>query len=259
MTQAEYRLLQTVAGRNASIVVAGDYNQSVGSWWGADPSLIDQFKRDNSTAHSFTLYMNHRFSEALFEIVFRLAGQEPLAPLPDQAAWIEGRTVIKRACLFDKEGEPEAMDDIVTRMLREIRENRFRYSEMAILCRRQSSIDRVQQSLAAHGIPYTILGDTRELGPKESTDSLTVSTIHAAQGHQWRYVLILDASDDILPGPLAASNPNFLAEEQRLFYVAVTRASEYLDISFNTQQGRAEATRFTQPIRSLLQVHRSRV
>ena len=237
-------------------MVAGDYNQSVGSWWGVVPGLIEQFKRDNARVQSFTLYLNHRFGEALFEIVFRLAGQEPLAPLPDQSVWIEGRTTIKRVRLFEVEGEPEAMDGVLSRMLRETREKGYRYSEMAILCRRHSSIHRFEQSLAAHGIPYTVSGDTREQG---STDSLTLSTIHAAQGHQWRYVLILDASDDILPGRLADSNPQFLAEEQRLFYVAATRASEYLDIGCNTQNRRARATRFTQPIRGLLQVQPLRV
>ena len=254
MTPVEYRFLQTITGRNASVMVAGDRNQSVGSWWGADPGLIDQFKRDNSRVQCFTLYLNHRFSEALFEIVFRLARREPLRPLPEQSAWIEGRTMIKRARLLEMEGEPEAMDGILSRMLREIRENGFRYSEMAILCRRHSSIDRVQHSLATYGIPYTVSGDTREQGSMESTDSLSLTTIHGAQGSQWPYVLILDASDDILPGPLAASNLQSLAEEQRLFYVAATRASEYLDISFNTQNGRARATRFTQPIRGLLKV-----
>ena len=167
--------------------------------------------------------------------------------------------MIKRARLFEVEGEPEAMDHILCRMLRGTRDNGYQYSEMAILCRRHSSIGRVEQILAAHGIPYTVSGDTREQGLTESTDSLALSTIHAAQGRQWRYVLILDPSDDILPGPLAASNPQSLAEEQRLFYLAATRASDYLDISFNTKQGRTKATRFTQPIRSLLQVQPVRV
>ena len=259
MTPVEYRLLQTIAGVNSSVMVAGDCNQSVGSWWGADPGLIEQFKRDNSKTQSFILFLNHRFNGPLFEIAFRLAGQEPLTPLPEQSAWIEGRTMIKRDHQFEVEGEPEAMDHMLCRMLRGARENGYQYSEMAILCRRHSSIGRFEQSLAAHGIPYTVSGDTREQGPMESTDSLSLTTIHAAQGSQWPYVLILDASDDILPGPLAASNPQSLAEEQRLFYVAATRASDYLDISFNTQQGRAKATRFTQPIRSLLQIQPLRV
>ena len=118
MTPIEYRFLQTITGRNASVMVAGDCNQSLGSWWGAAPGLIDQFKIDNSRVQCFTLYLNHRFREELFEIAFHMAGQEPLAPLPEQSAWIEGRTIIKRARLFEIEGEPEAMDDIVTRMLR---------------------------------------------------------------------------------------------------------------------------------------------
>lgn len=39
LTQVEYCLLETIAGINSSVMVAGDRNQSVGSWWSAETPL----------------------------------------------------------------------------------------------------------------------------------------------------------------------------------------------------------------------------
>ena len=196
---------------------------------------MEQFKRDNPTVQAFHLYGNHRLNEPLFEITFHLARQKPLAPLHEQTASIEGRTIIRAARLIKFEGKLESMDEMVARILIGTHENGYLYRDIAVLCRRHSSIDWLQRTLARYAIPLSISGDFRGIGLREVGDALTLSTIHASQRRQWRYVLILDASNDILPGPLGTGNSDILAEEQRLFYVAATRASEHLDIAFNVQ------------------------
>jgi superfamily I DNA/RNA helicase len=59
---------------------------------------------------------------------------------------------------------------------------------------------------------------------------ISLSTVHGAKGLQWKVVWVLDASDHLMPGPVrdspgAAGN---LEEEQRIFYVAATRAADRL-------------------------------
>lgn len=65
--------------------------------------------------------------------------------------------------------------------------------------------------------------------PTAQQTALTLSSIHAAKGIQWRYVWLLDASDHILPGNIPEDNPAYrsrLEEEQRIFYVASSRAAD---------------------------------
>ena len=82
---------------------------------------------------------------------------------------------------------------------------------------------------------------------------ITLSTIHAAKGLQWKFVWIMNANDHIMPGILK-EGPNYLSsleEEQRIFYVAATRATDRLflcSVSGEQQGIDAKPSRFIQSI-----------
>ncbi|HKL99684.1 MAG TPA: ATP-dependent helicase [Mobilitalea sp.] len=58
-------------------------------------------------------------------------------------------------------------------------------------------------------------------------DSVTIATMHSSKGLEFETVFIIDANEGITPHKKAAL-PSDIEEERRLFYVAVTRAKEYL-------------------------------
>ncbi len=60
-------------------------------------------------------------------------------------------------------------------------------------------------------------------------DSLTMATIHSSKGLEYKVVFIIDANEGIVPHHKAVLEED-LEEERRLFYVAMTRAKEYLHI-----------------------------
>ena len=62
-------------------------------------------------------------------------------------------------------------------------------------------------------------------------DYLTLTTIHQAKGLEWRVVLLIGAVDGQLPHRDCLEPASRLEEERRLFYVAVTRSKQYLDIT----------------------------
>ncbi len=62
--------------------------------------------------------------------------------------------------------------------------------------------------------------------------AVTLSTIHAAKGLEWSQVFIVGATEGYLPIGYATT-PAEVAEEKRLFYVAVTRAKRKLSISWS--------------------------
>ena len=75
------------------------------------------------------------------------------------------------------------------------------------------------------------LGDRAEAQNAPTVDGVTLSTIHAAKGLEWDAVIIVGASDGLLPINLA-EGPEAVEEERRLLYVAVTRAREHLVITY---------------------------
>ena len=254
LTQAEYLLLQAAAGRDGRIMAAVDPNERVGSWRGADPSLPDRFMRDNPKGRRFTLHGNHRASQALHEVAFHLSRQGALTPLRDPTAQTAHRERGGNPRLIQLHGSAESMDIEIARYLTFLHESGRPWEDMAVLCRRHSSIDRLQPALSRQGIPHTISGEARGQGVSRHPSSLSLSTIHACQGREWGFVLILDASDDVIPGRLGTLSPGSFAEEERLFYVAVTRASEVLDVAYNLQGGQARVTRFVDPIKHLMRI-----
>jgi DNA helicase-2/ATP-dependent DNA helicase PcrA len=64
--------------------------------------------------------------------------------------------------------------------------------------------------------------------PHLDEDFLTLSTVHSAKGLEWSRVHVLHAVDGAFPSDMALGSDDGLAEEQRLFYVAVTRAKDEL-------------------------------
>src|ERR1019366_9545072 len=64
--------------------------------------------------------------------------------------------------------------------------------------------------------------------PRLDRDFLVLSTVHSAKGLEWRVVHLPHLVDGAVPSDMALSAPAGLAEERRLFYVAVTRARDQL-------------------------------
>jgi DNA helicase II / ATP-dependent DNA helicase PcrA len=74
-----------------------------------------------------------------------------------------------------------------------------------------------------------------ERGVKDFHDTiwerpLILSTIHSAKGLEWRHVFLIGAVDGVLPSSYCTHDEEDLEEEQRLLYVAITRARERLYI-----------------------------
>jgi DNA helicase II / ATP-dependent DNA helicase PcrA len=64
--------------------------------------------------------------------------------------------------------------------------------------------------------------------PRNDEDFLVISTVHSAKGLEWPVVHLPHLVDGAVPSDMALATPEGLAEERRLFYVAVTRARDQL-------------------------------
>ncbi len=64
--------------------------------------------------------------------------------------------------------------------------------------------------------------------PRQDEDFLVISTVHSAKGLEWPVVHLPHLVDGAVPSDMALSSRDGLAEEQRLFYVAVTRDRDQL-------------------------------
>jgi DNA helicase-2/ATP-dependent DNA helicase PcrA len=68
--------------------------------------------------------------------------------------------------------------------------------------------------------------------PGLDDDYLILSTIHSAKGGEWDAVHVIHAADGNIPSDLATGTVDAVEEERRLFYVALTRARNVLNVYF---------------------------
>ncbi len=61
---------------------------------------------------------------------------------------------------------------------------------------------------------------------------VVLTSIHSAKGLEWNHVFIPRLREGVLPISYAMTSDELMAEERRLFYVAVTRAKDSLSLSF---------------------------
>ncbi|MFM1950450.1 MAG: hypothetical protein RL418_137 [Actinomycetota bacterium] len=74
------------------------------------------------------------------------------------------------------------------------------------------------------------LGERERSGDEPISQAVTLATIHATKGLEWRSVFLIGLNQGLFPISYAKSEAE-LAEEKRLFYVGVTRAKDLLTIS----------------------------
>jgi DNA helicase-2/ATP-dependent DNA helicase PcrA len=82
--------------------------------------------------------------------------------------------------------------------------------------------------------------------PHLDEDYLVLSTVHSAKGLEWDAVHLLSAYDGNFPADMSAGSAESIAEERRLFYVAITRARKRLHIYvpqryYHRPNGRSDA------------------
>jgi ATP-dependent DNA helicase UvrD/PcrA len=66
----------------------------------------------------------------------------------------------------------------------------------------------------------------------EKQEKVTVMTIHASKGLEFRQIFICGMEEDLFPSHMSVSTQKELEEERRLFYVALTRGKEKVTISY---------------------------
>ena len=79
-------------------------------------------------------------------------------------------------------------------------------------------------------------------------DRVTLMTVHAAKGLEFKAVFIVGMEEDLFPSVFVESERE-LEEERRLFYVAITRAEERCVISYAKSRFRHGKTTFSSPSR----------
>jgi len=97
-----------------------------------------------------------------------------------------------------------------------------------------------------------LVTDLDEKSGKE--DYVTLMSVHAAKGLEFKSVFITGLEEKLFPSQMALDNKEGQDEERRLFYVAITRAEQHLTLSYAHSRYRFGQMRYNQPSRFLNEI-----
>ncbi len=112
--------------------------------------------------------------------------------------------------------------------------------------------EQPDMSLAAYLQNIALLTDQDD--NKDKGDFVTLMSVHAAKGLEFKSIFVAGMEESLFPSFMSMDNMDSLDEERRLFYVAITRAEEYLTLTYAASRYRYGQLRMCEPSRFLSEI-----
>jgi DNA helicase-2/ATP-dependent DNA helicase PcrA len=116
-----------------------------------------------------------------------------------------------------------------------------------------STLSGTDKSLAAYLQNIALMTDLDEA--KEGGDYVTLMSVHSAKGLEFKSIFVAGLEEQLFPSFMSMDTPEGLDEERRLFYVAITRAEQFLTLSYAASRYRFGQERFNPPSRFLDEIN----
>ncbi|HET6639696.1 MAG TPA: ATP-dependent helicase, partial [Gemmatimonadota bacterium] len=235
INRLDFALVRQLAARS-DLVVTGDDDQAIYGFRGCSSEFIVGLARLlGREVDSHELAINYRNPPNLLDHAVRLVGhnrgripKSPIAARTDAAAVVAAPA-----------GSAESETAGLAHRARKALAGGRRPRELAVLCRTNAHCVSVAAGLRSVGIACRVRAEADGgAGRRRSTaeeradggdahDAVTVATYFRAKGLQWPVVFLPGCNEGLIPHPRAPVDG-----ERRLFYVALTRASQELVASW---------------------------
>ncbi|ARF11596.1 UvrD/REP helicase family protein [Klosneuvirus KNV1] len=247
----QFEIIRCFYNHGAKISVIGDPNQCVYAFRGADIRYIINLEQYFVNLKTYNLSINHRSTPEIINLanasikfnkeqIFKdmVATKPTINFLPVvkyfDSLQDQNKEIIQAIINFNKQGIPN--------------------DEIAILSRNNFALKILEEAIERYNtnveekIKYVSLinDDRNDAKPKMRPLHLTLTTIHKSKGLEFAVVYIIGCNDELFP---SETDKLSLNEERRLFFVATTRAKQYLFYFFHGSKNKiAKVSRFIQEL-----------
>ena len=205
-----------------NLFVVGDPRQSIYGWRGSDVEFINNFEFEEK----IVLTKNYRSKKKIVDF-FNLSAEKFNLSKLESHIKDEGEVKVKGFDRFEKE-----VEYIYSEIIKK------RFEKVFILARTNKVLNDASDYFKTKGVKHYIKQENKE---EEIDDKIVLSTIHSIKGLEAQAVFLLNctntnfpskASDHPVIDMLNLNNYDKELEERRLFYVALSRAKEYLCVTY---------------------------
>lgn len=245
----QLRLLELWLGGRQELCVVGDPHQRIYSFAGASTEYLLTMSTRYPACREVRLWRNYRSTPEIVTAANRVLDEDAAESQPLVAQRPSGSGVALRS-FPDPASETAGVADLVVGWIRD----GHPLSQAAVLVRSNAEVEPIAKALQARGLGVVVSRGKggEQAGPRR--DGVVVSTLHAAKGKEWPFVVVAGLNEGSLPSRSAVryGTAEAVAEERRLCYVGVTRAQDHLTLTYVATggggDGRRGPSRFLDPL-----------
>ena len=197
----------TIMARYSTIIGIGDPNQQIYSFRGSKESHFRDFIEPHKVHR---LQNNYRSPQSVLDVA------NSCIPLPLTSKMKNRPKPIVKYF----QGLPHEIGCVAQQIQRDV-QNGFGPESICVLSRNNNPLNKLEERLTLMNIPVT-----RRMKPKK----VSLSTIHGSKGLEWDIVFVIGCNDNYFP---STKSDQGVMEDQRLFYVACTRAKRRLVFTYS--------------------------
>jgi len=168
--KSQFTLVTMLASKHGNITAVGDNDQGIYSFRGADISNILNFERDFPGTKIIKLEQNYRCTGNILKVANAVIKNNEVKY--DKKLWTEN-DVGSLPKIFSADNEYDEGRYIAEQIEHLIREEKYKYSDFAVLYRMNTQSRAIEEILRREGIPYKIVGGLKFYERKEIKDIIS--------------------------------------------------------------------------------------
>lgn len=223
-----------------NLFAVGDPRQAIYGWRGSNVKYILDFERKYN-AELINLTKNYRSNKRIVNL-FNEAIKE--MRLPDLEGVNDGKTDIK---LLEFDSEPVEFEFVAQRVLSADIDRK----EIFVLARTNKQLLELSKLFLERGIKHIVKSEDFKSIVEAGEGEVTLATVHAIKGLEARMVFVIGCTSQNFPcrgsehpviEMVKIEDYDKNDEERRLFYVALSRASEFLYLTYSSKRATSYIT-----------------
>jgi hypothetical protein len=238
INEIQWQILNRFKHPWSSMTIVGDDAQNIYTWRGSSVDYILNFHKHIKYVADYQLCKNYRSTEAIVTVANAVMRFIPTLSFKEKMiANIRGGNKPEVHFFFKATDEY----DWVVSMIEQARKQNPNYT-CAVISRYNMDLFRMEDRLHLKGIPYRLCASIHDTDTDNKHDPhyqagdrsiITLATIHSSKGLEWDIVFFINLNDTVFP---SRKSDEEIVCERRLFYVGITRAKQYLYLSYSRHE-----------------------